>query len=78
MPAVVLSPAFTPIEQSPAAVRPIADTFPLTYFCHGFRAALLRQATLYDVRWDLAVMLFFVLLTFGLSVVLLRVRPDAR
>lgn len=78
LPAFVLSGAFTPIETQPEAVRPIAYTFPLTYFCHGFRAALLRQATLYDVRWDLAVMLFFVLLTFGLSVVLLRVRPDAR
>ena len=78
LPAFVLSGAFTPIETQPEAVRPIAYTFPLTYFCHGFRAALLRQATLYDVRWDLAVMLLFVLLTFGLSVVLLRVRPDAR
>jgi ABC-2 type transport system permease protein len=78
LPAFVLSGAFTPIETQPEAVRPIAYTFPLTYFCHGFRAALLRQATLYDVRWDLAVMLAFVLLTFGLSVLLLRVRPDAR
>lgn len=78
LPAFVLSGAFTPIETQPEAVRPIAYTFPLTYFCHGFRAALLRQATLYDVRWDLAVMLLFVLLTFGLSVLLLRVRPDAR
>jgi len=78
LPAFVLSGAFTPIETQPEAVRPIAYAFPLTYFCHGFRAALLRQATLYDVRWDLAAMLAFVLLTFGLSVLLLRARPDAR
>ncbi|MBM3141374.1 MAG: ABC transporter permease [Chloroflexi bacterium] len=78
LPAFVLSGAFTPIETQPEAVRPIAYAFPLTYFCHGFRAALLRQATLHDVRWDLAAMLAFVLLTFGLSVLLLRARPDAR
>ena len=77
LPAFVLSGAFTPIETQPEGVRPIAYTFPLTYFCHGFRAALLRQATLYDVRWDLAAMAAFVLLTFGTSVLLLR-RTDAR
>jgi len=77
LPAFVLSGAFTPIETQPESVRPIAYTFPLTYFCHGFRAALLRQATLYDVRWDLAAMGAFVLLTFGTSVLLLR-RTDAR
>ena len=78
LPAFVLSGAFTPIETQPEGVRPIAYSFPLTYFCRGFRAALLRQATLYDVRWDLAAMGAFVLLTFGTSVLLLRVRPDAR
>jgi len=78
LPAFVLSGAFTPIETQPENVRPLAYTFPLTYFCHGFRAALLRQATLYDVRWDLAAMGAFVLLTFGASVLLLRIRPDAR
>jgi ABC-2 type transport system permease protein len=78
LPAFVLSGAFTPIETQPEAVRPIAYTFPLTYFCRGFRAALLRQATLDDVRWDLAAMSAFVLLTFGTSVLLLRVKPDAR
>lgn len=78
LPAFVLSGAFTPIETQPEGVRPIAYTFPLTYFCHGFRAALLRQATLYDVRWDLAAMAAFVVVTFGTSVLLLRNRPDAR
>ena len=34
--------------------------------------------TILDVRWDLAAMGAFVLLTFGTSVLLLRVRPDAR
>jgi ABC-2 type transport system permease protein len=78
MPTFVLSGAFTPIETQPEGVRPIAYSFPLTYFCRGFRAALLRQATLFDVRWDLAAMGAFVLLTFGTSVLLLRIRPDAR
>ncbi|MEW6269210.1 MAG: ABC transporter permease [Thermodesulfobacteriota bacterium] len=78
LPAFVLSGAFTPIETQPEGVRPVAYLFPLTYFCHGFRAALLRQATLLDVRWDLVAMGVFVVVTFGTSVLLLRIRPDAR
>lgn len=76
LPAFVLSGAFTPIETQPEAVRPIAYLFPLTYFCRGFRAALLRQATLYDLRVDLAAMGLFVLVAFGASVLLLRSRRD--
>lgn len=78
LPAFVLSGAFTPIETQPEAVRPIAYLFPLTYFCHGFRAALLRQATLLDVGTDLLAMAVFVLVTFGGSVLLFRLRPEAR
>jgi ABC-2 type transport system permease protein len=78
LPAFVLSGAFTPIETQPEGVRPVAYLFPLTYFCHGFRAALLRQATLFDVRWDLIAMSIFVFATFGFSVVLLRLRPETR
>jgi len=78
MPAFVLSGAFTPIETQPERVRSIAHLFPLTYFCRGFRAALLRQASFEDVRFDLLVMGSFVVLTFGLSVLLLRFRPETR
>lgn len=78
LPAFVLSGAFTPIETQPEAVRPVAYLFPLTYFCHGFRAALLRQATVLDVGSDLLAMSVFVLVTFGGSVLLLRLRPETR
>ena len=78
MPTFVLSGAFTPIETQPEHVRPIALLFPLTYFCHGFRAALLRQSSFGDVSVDLLALATFVLVTFGTSVLLLRVRPDAR
>ncbi|MFM8411812.1 MAG: ABC transporter permease [Alphaproteobacteria bacterium] len=76
LPAFVLSGAFTPIETQPEAVRPIAYLFPLTYFCRGFRAALLRQATMSDLRVDLAAMVLFILAAFGASVMLLRSRRD--
>jgi ABC-2 type transport system permease protein len=78
MPTFVLSGAFTPIETQPENVRPVALLFPLTYFCHGFRAALLRQASFADVQADLLALAAFVAITFGASVLLLRVRPDAR
>ena len=78
LPAFVLSGAFTPIETQPQNVRPASLLFPLTYFCRGFRAAILRQATFADVRVDLLALSAFVLITFGASVLLLRMRPDVR
>jgi len=78
MPTFVLSGAFTPIETQPEHVRPIALFFPLTYFCHGFRSALLRQASFADVATDLLALSAFVVLTFGASILLLRMRPDVR
>jgi len=76
LPAFVLSGAFTPIETQPEAVRPIAYLFPLTYFCRGFRAALLRHATMADLRVDLLAMALFVVVAFGASVLLLRSQRD--
>ena len=78
LPAFVLSGAFTPIETQPQNVRWASLLFPLTYFCRGFWAAILRQATFADVRVDLLALSAFVLLTFGASVLLLRMRPDVR
>jgi ABC-2 type transport system permease protein len=78
LPTFVLSGAFTPIETQPPNVRPISLLFPLTYFCHGFRAALLRQASFADIAVDLLALSAFVLITFGASVLLLRMRPEAR
>ena len=78
LPAFVLSGAFTPVETQPQNVRPASLLFPLTYFCRGFRAAILRQASFADVRVDLLALSAFVLITFGASVLLLRMRPDVR
>ena len=78
LPAFVLSGAFTPVETQPQDVRWASLLFPLTYFCRGFRAAILRQATFADVRVDLVALSAFVLVTFGASVLLLRMRPDVR
>jgi ABC-2 type transport system permease protein len=78
LPAFVLSGAFTPIETQPQNVRPASLLFPLTYFCHGFRAAILRQASFADVHVDLLALTAFVLVTFGASILLLRMRPDVR
>ena len=77
MPTFVLSGAFTPVETQPEQIRPIAGLFPLSYFCHGFRAAILRQASFGDVRGDLVALSVFVVLTFGASILLLRMRPDS-
>jgi ABC-2 type transport system permease protein len=78
LPAFVLSGAFTPVETQPERVRPVSLLFPLTYFCHGFRAALLRQASFADIRVDLLALTAFVVVTFGASILLLRLSPEVR
>jgi len=71
-PVVILSGAFNPIETLPTNVRPFTYLFPLTYFCRSVRASLLREASFYDVKYDLLALLAFVIATFGLSVFFLR------
>lgn len=78
MPTFVLSGAFTPIETQPVGLRPVALLFPLTYFCHGFRAAILRGSSFVDLRWDFLTLAAWVLITFGMSVLALRTRAEAR
>ncbi len=72
MPVFVLSGAFAPTETLPPALRTASHLFPLTYFCRSVRAALLRQATFADVATDLLAMSAFAVLTFGISVIVLR------
>lgn len=76
MPTFVLSGAFMPIETQPVGLRPTALLFPLTYFCHGFRAAILRGSSFGDLRVDFLAMVAFVAVTFGTSIMLLRTRPQ--
>jgi ABC-2 type transport system permease protein len=78
MPTFVLSGAFMPVETQPVGLRPAALLFPLTYFCHGFRAAILRGASFGDLRVDFLALLAFVTVTFGTSILLLRARPQGR
>lgn len=44
LPVFVLSGAFAPLEQLPAAIRWISELFPLTHFCRAFRLVNLYQA----------------------------------
>src|SRR6185295_5722486 len=48
MPSFVLSGAFVPSEIQPERLRSVAYGFPLTYFLHGLRTAILRQASFVD------------------------------
>ena len=78
MPTFVLSGAFLPIETQPLGLRPAALLFPLTYFCHGFRAAIMRGSSFEDLRVDFLALAAFVAVTFGISILLLRAKPQGR
>ena len=76
LPVFPLSGAFAPLEQLPASIRFLAQTFPLTHFCHAFRMINLRDAGLTFIAGDLAFLLAGALLTCGGAAFLLRRAED--
>jgi ABC transporter DrrB family efflux protein len=57
MPVLMLSGAFTPLEQLPPAIQMISETFPLTHFCHAFRLVNMQNAELGFISGDLLFLL---------------------
>jgi ABC-type multidrug transport system permease subunit len=72
LPVFVLSGAFAPIEQLPAAVRHIAEVFPLTHFCRAFRLVNMYQAGVAFYVVDLLVLALGALGTFAGAAFLLK------
>ncbi len=58
LPVLMLSGAFSPLEQLPPAIQMISQTFPLTHFCHAFRLINMRNADFSFITGDLLFMLF--------------------
>jgi ABC-2 type transport system permease protein len=57
LPVLMLSGAFSPLEQLPPAVQWISETFPLTHFCHAFRLINMQNAHFSFIMGDLLFML---------------------
>ena len=72
LPVFPLSGAFAPLEQLPASIRFLAQTFPLTHFCHAFRMINLRDAGISFIAGDLVFLLLGALVTCGGAAFLLR------
>lgn len=53
LPVFPLSGAFASLDQLPASIRVISQTFPLTHFCHAFRMVSLGNAGLPAIAGDL-------------------------
>ena len=72
LPVFVLSGAFAPLEQLPAAIRYVAEIFPLTHFCRAFRLVNMYHATATFYVVDLIVLLAGALITFVGAAFLLK------
>ncbi|RDZ35950.1 ABC transporter permease [Haloferax sp. Atlit-47N] len=70
IPMVLLADTFVPASRLPAALRPVIDALPLTYFARGVRAAVAGGELLTAV-FDLAVLCGFTVALFALSARLL-------
>lgn len=74
LPVFILSGAFAPIEQLPAAIRYIAELFPLTHFCRAFRLVNLYHAAPMFYAPDLAMLAIGAVITFlGAAFLLKRI-----
>ena len=76
LPVFPLSGAFAPLEQLPESIRFLAQTFPLTHFCHAFRMINLRDADLAFIAGDLAFLFVGALVTCGGATFFLRRAQD--
>ena len=76
LPVFPLSGAFAPLEQLPESIRSLAQTFPLTHFCHAFRMINLRDAGISFIAGDLVFLLAGALVTCGGAAFLLRRAED--
>jgi ABC-type multidrug transport system permease subunit len=72
LPVFVLSGAFAPVEQLPAAIRYISELFPLTHFCRAFRLVNMYEAPLPYYAPSLIVLALGAVLTFMGAAFLLR------
>ena len=72
LPVFILSGAFAPIEQLPAAIRYISEVFPLTHFCRAFRLVNLYQASPSFYAVNLAMLGLGAIVTFVGAAVLLK------
>ncbi len=75
LPVFPLSGAFASLDQLPAGVRVISQTFPLTHFCHAFRMVCLGHAGLPAIAGDLGFLLIGAIVTcLGASLLLRRIQ----
>jgi ABC-type multidrug transport system permease subunit len=75
LPVFPLSGAFASLDQLPAAVRVISQTFPLTHFCHAFRLVSLGGSGFTAIAGDLCWLFLGAVITcLGATLLLRRVQ----
>ena len=72
LPVLMLSGAFSPLEQLPPAIQMISETFPLTHFCHAFRLVNMHGADITFITGDLLFMFLGAFLSCASAALLLR------
>jgi len=75
LPVFPLSGSFAPLEQLPAGIRMISQTFPLTHFCHAFRMINLHNSDIHFIIGDLVFLFLGAVITcVGAGVLLQRIQ----
>lgn len=67
LPQFLLAGTFFPIESLPTWIQPIAKIMPLTYLNEALRAIGFEGASLWDVRWDLLILIIWGIIGYGVA-----------
>jgi ABC-2 type transport system permease protein len=76
LPVFPLSGAFASLDQLPAGIRVISNTFPLTHFCRAFRQINLRDAAIGEISGELLFLTAATVITCVGAALLLRRTTD--
>lgn len=72
LPQFLLAGTFFPIESLPFWIQPIAKIMPLTYLHEALRVVGFEGASLWDVRWDLLILLLWGIIGYGVAAKLFK------
>ena len=72
VPAIILAGVIWPIESMPPIIRPVSYFIPLTYAADALRSVMIRGWGPLEIGVDILALVIFAVLTFSLSILIMR------
>ncbi|MFQ6128262.1 MAG: ABC transporter permease [Thermoplasmata archaeon] len=72
LPSIILAGVIWPIESMPPVIRPVSYVIPLTYAADALRSVMIRGWGPLEIGLDILALCIFAILTFSLSILIMR------